>query len=68
VSVPEPSVAADVIDELAAPDLEWVRLVRTYPIPALLLAAVGGFYLGRFMGADVVDSVARFAAAICCSA
>lgn len=62
MSVPEHSVAADVIDELAAPDLEWVRLVRRYPIASLLLAAVGGFYLGRHKGSDVVDSVARFAA------
>jgi hypothetical protein len=62
VNAPEPSAAADVLDELAPPELEWVRLVRRYPIASLILAAVGGFYLGRTKGADVIESVARFAA------
>jgi hypothetical protein len=62
VSISERSVADDVIDELAPAELEWVRLVRRYPVASLILAAVGGFYLGRHKGSDVVDSVARFAA------
>jgi hypothetical protein len=61
-SVPEPSAAADLIDALAPPELQWVRLVRSYPIASLILAAVGGFYLGRTKGTDVVESVAQFAA------
>jgi hypothetical protein len=62
VGIPESSAAADVIDELAPPELEWVRLVRRYPIASLILAAVGGFYLGRTRGTDVIESVARFSA------
>jgi hypothetical protein len=43
--------------------LDWERLVVTYPIPALLLAALGGFLLGRRHGPEILAAVSGFAAA-----
>jgi hypothetical protein len=52
------------IDELVDDILpgEWERLVRTYPIPALLVAAAGGYLLGRYKGAAVVAALSGVAA------
>ena len=35
------------LDELVPPDLDWRRIVRRYPIPALLVAGAAGYWLGR---------------------
>jgi hypothetical protein len=51
------------IDELVPEGLDWQRLVRDYPIPALLLAAAGGFWLGRTRGPQVLTAVTGFASA-----
>lgn len=58
---PEPA-AHDVVDEVMPEDFEWERLVRRYPVPALLLAGVGGFWLGRSRGRTILVAVAAFAA------
>ncbi len=63
-----PAVAAsegkahEVVDEALPEEFEWERLVRTYPVPALLLAAVGGFVLARTRGEAVLAAVGAFAA------
>jgi hypothetical protein len=57
------SVVEELIDELVPEGLDWERLVVTYPIPALLLAAVGGFLLGRRHGSEIIAAVSGFAAA-----
>lgn len=44
-------------------ELDWVRLVRTYPLTSLAVAAVGGFYLGLRHGPAVLDALAGLAAA-----
>ena len=44
-------------------DFDWVRLVRTYPLSALAIAAVGGFYLGLRHGPAVLEALAGLAAA-----
>jgi outer membrane lipoprotein SlyB len=41
--------------------VDWERLVRRYPIPALLAAAVGGFLLGRSRGPAIVAALGAFA-------
>jgi len=56
------SMADQLLDELLPEDLEWDRLVRTYPLPALMLAAVGGFLLGRARGAGIITALSSFAA------
>lgn len=55
------SAAYDLVDDLAPEGLDWERLVRAYPIPALLLAAAGGFLLGRTRGPEILAAVAGFA-------
>ena len=35
------------LDELVPPDLDWRRIVRRYPIPALVVAGAAGYWLGR---------------------
>jgi hypothetical protein len=56
------SVVDELIDELVPEGLDWERLVVTYPIPALLLAALGGFLLGRRHGPEILAAVSGFAA------
>jgi hypothetical protein len=55
-------MADQLLDELVPGDLDWKRIVCSYPIPALALAAVGGFLLGRSRGAALVAAVSTFAA------
>jgi hypothetical protein len=57
------SVVDELIDELVPDGLDWERLVVTYPIPALLLAGVGGFLLGRRHGPEIIAALSGFAAA-----
>ena len=57
------SVVDELIDEIVPDGLDWERLVVSYPIPALLLAAVGGFLLGRRHGPEIISAVSGFAAA-----
>ena len=59
---PASDVTYDLVDELIPEGLDWERLVRNYPIPALLLAAVGGFLLGRTRGPAILGAVSGFAA------
>ena len=35
------------LDELVPPDFDWRRIVRRYPIPALVVAGAAGYWLGR---------------------
>lgn len=51
-----------ILDELLPEELEWERLVRAYPVPALALAAIGGFYLGLRHGPEIVTAVSGFVA------
>jgi membrane protein DedA with SNARE-associated domain len=57
------SVVDELIDEIVPEGLDWERLVVTYPIPALLIAAVGGFLLGRRHGTEILAAVSSYAAA-----
>jgi len=55
--------AYGVVDELMPEGFDWERLVREYPIPALALAAIGGFFLGRQRGPQILAALSGFAAA-----
>ncbi len=57
------SAADDLVSELLPETFDWQRLVRTYPLPALALAALGGYWLGRTRGGAVVSALGAFAAA-----
>jgi hypothetical protein len=53
----------DILDEILPESLEWERLVRTYPVPALAVAAAGGFYLGLRHGTAILAAVSSYLAA-----
>lgn len=52
-----------ILDELLPEELEWERLVRTYPVPAVALAAIGGFIIGLRHGPEILSAVSGFVAA-----
>ncbi|HEY0782914.1 MAG TPA: hypothetical protein VGE98_10690 [Thermoanaerobaculia bacterium] len=53
----------DLVDELLPDGVDWERMVRTYPVPALAVAALGGFLLGRLHGPAIIAAISSFAAA-----
>jgi hypothetical protein len=53
----------EILDEILPESLEWERLVRTYPVPALAVAAAGGFYLGLRHGTAILAAVSSYVAA-----
>ena len=56
------SDAADrVLDELLPGDFDWRTMVRTYPGPAIAVAAVVGFGLGRSHGGALVAALTALA-------
>ncbi|HYU33606.1 MAG TPA: hypothetical protein VEW48_15745 [Thermoanaerobaculia bacterium] len=55
-----PSTIDDFLDEVLPEELEWKRMVRSYPLSAVALAAVGGFLLGIFHGPGVVAAVSSY--------
>ena len=57
-----PSLADELIDDLLPEDLDWRGLVRSYPIPALVVSGLGGFFLGRRHGAAILEAFSSFAA------
>jgi 1,4-dihydroxy-2-naphthoyl-CoA synthase len=63
IDEPRSSTVDDLVDEILPEGLDWQRLVRAYPLPALLVAAVGGFLIGRSHGPSIVSAVSGFAAA-----
>ena len=52
-----------ILDELLPEELEWERLVRAYPVPAVALAAIGGFVIGLRHGPEILSAVSGFVAA-----
>jgi len=57
-----PSLADELIDQLIPERVDWRRLVRDHPWPAVGLAAVGGYFLGRTRGRAVIAALSAFAA------
>ncbi|MGH9380788.1 MAG: hypothetical protein ACRD2Z_09270 [Thermoanaerobaculia bacterium] len=55
------AVADTVLDELIPEQLDWRDLVVRYPLPALLVAALGGYWLGSRRGRDLTSAAAAFA-------
>jgi hypothetical protein len=52
----------EILDELLPEGLNWMDMVRRYPIPAVLLAAVGGFFIGRSHGPSLLSAASSYAA------
>jgi hypothetical protein len=62
-AAPHPSTIDGFLDEVLPEELEWDRLVRSYPLPALAVAAVGGFLLGISHGPAIVSAVSAYLSA-----
>jgi hypothetical protein len=58
-----PSTIDDILDEILPEELEWERLVRSYPLPAVAAAAVGGFLLAFSHGPAIVSAVTGYLSA-----
>lgn len=58
----KPSIADELLDELLPQEVDWQRLVRTYPLTCLALAALGGLVLGRSRGRQIIGALSNFAA------
>ncbi len=58
---PEVPFADGVLDDLLPGDLDWRRLVRSYPVPALVASGVAGFFLGSRHGAEILSALSGFA-------
>ncbi len=56
------SFADELLDELVPADLDWRRLVTTYPLTSLAVAVAGGYVLGRARGTAIVGALGGFAA------
>ncbi len=56
-------IVNDLLDSVLPDGLDWKDLVRAYPVPALAVAALGGFLVGRAHGPAIVGAVSSFAAA-----
>lgn len=57
----EASFADDLVDELLPTEFDWRRVVRRYPLPSLLIAALGGYLLGRSRGQELVEALGEAA-------
>jgi hypothetical protein len=51
------------LDKVLPEGLDWEDLVRSYPAPALAVAALGGFLVGRAYGPEIIAAVSSLAAA-----
>lgn len=57
------SPADEFLDDLMPPEFEWRRVVRRHPIPAVLVAAGLGYWLGRSRrGAALAEALTGAAA------
>ena len=58
-----PSTIDDLLDEVLPEELEWDRLVRTYPLSAVAVAAAGGFVLALSHGPAILSAVSGYLSA-----
>jgi hypothetical protein len=60
-SLEDASFSNRLIDQVLPEELDWVELVRTYPIPALAVAAIAGFFIGRIHGERLIEAASDIA-------
>lgn len=54
-------LAERTLDEVLPEELDWRHLMSDYPWPCLLVAAGGGFVLGRSRGPLILSALVSFA-------
>ena len=57
----ERSFEQQLIDELVPEEMDWEDLVRSYPVSSLLVAALGGYFIGRRSGRAIVAAFSESA-------
>lgn len=57
----EEPFANRLIDQIVPEELDWIGLVRSYPIPAIAVAAMAGFFVGRVHGARLLEAASEIA-------
>ncbi len=57
----ERSFEQQLIDELVPDEMDWEDLVRSYPVSSLLVAALGGYFIGRRSGRAIVAAFSESA-------
>jgi len=57
------SFADELVDDLLPGEFDWRRVVRRYPIPALAVAALGGYLLARSRGPELLAALGDAASA-----
>jgi len=57
----ERTLADELLDDLLPPEFDWRGVVRRHPIPALLVALAGGYWLGRTKGREIVGALSDLA-------
>jgi hypothetical protein len=60
-TVAQRSMVDEMLDEILPEQLDWERLVRSYPVPALLAAAAGGFVLAYTRGPGIITALSALA-------
>ncbi len=50
-----------ILDDVLPEELDWRRLVSSYPIPVLVLSGLGGFFLGSRHGTEILSALSSFA-------
>lgn len=60
-SVPTVSLEDRIVDDLVPGDLDWRRLVTSYPMTSVAVATLGGFFLGRHHGKALLGALSAFA-------
>ncbi len=57
----EVSFVDGMLDDLLPEDLDWRGQVRRYPMSALVISGLAGFFLGSRHGAEIISALSNFA-------
>ncbi|MEO8274812.1 MAG: hypothetical protein ABI639_01245 [Thermoanaerobaculia bacterium] len=60
---PMSSMADSLIDGLLPPEVDWRQIVRRHPVPALIVAGLGGYLIGRSQGRSLLKALSALAVA-----
>jgi hypothetical protein len=58
---PRDAAAERIVDEVLGEEVDWVSLVRRYPLTAVAVAAGAGFLLARRHGSEIVGALSDLA-------
>lgn len=50
----------DLVEDLLPVELDWRRLVRSYPLSSMAVAMAGGFLVGRRHGLSLLKDLSEF--------